>query len=421
MALLWPALAPAPRTLATYASSLDVHSPEIQRLYRAQARSLSPRPRYAAFMKLNLARLAPLLLMLSCAPALAQPRILESTGQRQPATSADTLFAARVTKAAGLPLASACRLEQPQGANTGLAGRELSGEGERVLLEGLSVERLRFETAEQAKVAAGLLGALAKIDARAPKYLTHAWGPKADAKLLEKIEALAEGTKLPADLAQTLGLSERARKLEVRSLQVPPPPPGFKGVEVRLEGLWVYKLRFSAGASARSFMARQARSVTTRLIMDQLEGELVVLAGPALKDSARAAKVLQAAWKGRSGEGRRGEFGVWAGKSGAFALLSRAAGELYEGGARLLRASRSGEPAAGFSFSDPGVRNHLLYQEQSRYGGVLLCPEGLLHVSAPTREAATRERRYLVTLLTAVGESAPSKSAKTLPLLEPNK
>ena len=158
--------------------------------------------------------------------------------------------------------------------------------------------------------------------------------------------------------------------------------------------------------------------------MDQVGGELVLLAGPALEDSARAAKVLQAAWKGRSSEGLRGEIGVWVGQAEArsFALLSRAQGGLYEGGGALLRSSRSGKPPAGFSFSDPKLRNHLLYQRGTpeRFGGVLLSPEGLLHVSAPAREAATRERRYLVTLLAAVGESAPSKSSKTLPLLEPN-
>lgn len=370
--------------------------------------------------QLGIRRSLVLCLLLGGAPALAQPRVLGPEGERQPAKSADTLFAARVTKAAGLPLASACRLKQPEAAGAALAGRELEGEGERVLLEGLSAERLRFRSEEEARVAAGLLEGVAKVDARQPKYLTHAWGPKATPELLEKIETLASGTKLPAELGKTLGLTERARKLEVRTLRVPPPPPGFEGAEVRLEGLWVYKLRFASAAAARAFLARHSRKVKTRQVMDQVGAELVLLAGPGLEDSARAAKVLRAAWKGRAGDAQRGVIGAWSGKGGrGFALLSRAPGEIYERGASLMRRARGEKAPAGFSFKDPQVRNHLRFQlkDPERWGGVLLSSAGLLHVGAATQDGVTQARRYLGTLLEAVGEQAPQRAAETQPLL----
>lgn len=378
-------------------------------------------------------RALPALLLLACAwtPAFAQPRVLGSKGKRSPAKSADTLFAARVTKAAGLHLDSASRLLQPPGPTDPLAGKEIVGEGERVELAGVVIERLRFATKEEAIVAKGLIAGRSRIDGRTPRYLTCLSGPKASQDLLNKAEALASGTKLPADLGKLLSLAEISRGIHSRSVQVPPPAPGFEGVEVRLKGLWVYRLRFKTDESARRFMAAQVSAVGKRQVMDQVGSELVVLVGPALGEVTLARKTLLAAWKrarkAKAPEGVRGALGVWVGKPnlGSAALLTREASPLAQVGADLLSRCRESTKSEGSSggwewkFSDPKTRNHVLYQVKGtrpRFGGVLASPQGLLHVSAPTREASTAERRYLLELLSALGEAAPTRGAVTVPL-----
>ncbi|MBL4846227.1 MAG: hypothetical protein JKY65_11920 [Planctomycetes bacterium] len=384
--------------------------------------------------------LATLLVTLLWAPAQAQPQVLDSTGKRAPSTRAEILFAAKVTKAASLPLERASRLVQPAGEPQPLAGQKLRGQGEQVELAGLSVIRVAFGTAQQAKLAAALMGRGARVDPDEPRYVTQVTGPKTSPEILTQIESLATGATLPEDLAKSLLASETSRNDYACELEVPRPSLGFTGVEVNLRGLSVFRLRFDSERDARVFLERKISEIASRGVMHRRGQELVLLAGPKLSELALARKALKAAWKaGAPPKGKAGAIGVW-GKRGpererTFAVYSTAEGTLYQAAAGLLRGCR--KEASGttkslgleWRFSDPKTRNHVLFQVRARglggestltrAGGVLLTPEGALHVSARTQDESTQERRYLLELMNAVGQKPPARSTERVRLPEP--
>lgn len=316
----------------------------------------------------------------------------------------------------------------------GRAAVKLEGQGTRVELETLVIERLKFASEALARQWAALDPVHRRVESPEVTWATAVASAGGDERLPELMERVAAawppGGDAPPDLGAKLGAGVEELREQVTAVEQIPGVAAWESTRVELDGLVVERRKSPERGPADPMFADELEAgAEGRLVIDQRGGELLILSGALLDSPGAAARAIDAGWAGAAVPAQRLAIGVRgpapAGEEdppAPLAVLSLDPGTLFHAiGSRHLRRARAAEAGqkegapARWKFQDPELLNHVMVQD----GDVIevqLTSVSVLLVRSASPQVHAAERGYLLELLQALGITLPPPSTERVAL-----